>query len=151
MLFPRIVSLVVVVCFAWAPVRADPIEDFYRGKTVNMIVSSAAGGGHDITARAVARHLPRHIPGNPQIVVRNLPGAGGLVAANNLYNMAPRDGLTIAQFSNTLPFEPVFGNKEAVVEQSVIGVCGVMALVRAARSPYGTIVNPGVRGPKLRR
>lgn len=111
--------------------RADEIADFYRGKTINMIVSSAAGGGHDITARAVARHLPRHIPGNPQIVVRNLPGAGGLVAANNLYNMAPRDGLTIAQFSNTLPFEPVFGNKEANFDPSRFAWLGTHAMEHA--------------------
>ncbi len=109
------VCLGIVMAAAHAA-RADPVEDYYRGKSVNLVVSSAVGGGHDILARAVAKFLPRHIPGNPQIVARNVPGAGGLIAANNLYNVAARDGLTIAQFQNTLPFEPVFGNREATFD-----------------------------------
>lgn len=111
--------------------NADPVEDFYRGKTVNLVVSSAVGGGHDILARAVARHLPKHIPGNPQLVVRNVPGAGGLIAANNLFNVAPRDGLTIGQLQNTLPFEPLFGNKEANYDSTKFSWLGTHAMEHA--------------------
>jgi tripartite-type tricarboxylate transporter receptor subunit TctC len=96
--------------------RAEPVGDVYRGKSVNLVVSSATGGGYDLLSRLVAKHVGRHIPGNPAIVVRNMPGAGGVVATNYLYNVAPRDGLTFGQLQNTLPFEPILGNKEAVYE-----------------------------------
>ena len=61
---------------------AQPATDFYKGKTVSLVVSSSAGGGYDLLARTVARHLPKHIPGSPTVVVRNMPGAGGIVATN---------------------------------------------------------------------
>jgi len=93
--------------------KANEIEDFYKGKQVSLVVSSASGGGYDTLSRVVAKHIGRFIPGNPLIVVRNMPGAGGIVAINYLYNAAPRDGATFGQLQNTLPFEPVFGNKEA--------------------------------------
>jgi tripartite-type tricarboxylate transporter receptor subunit TctC len=73
-------------------------EEFYRGKTVSIIVGSGAGGGFDTTARLVARHIGRHIPGAPTVIVVNMPGGGGLVAANHLFNAAPNDGTTIGLF-----------------------------------------------------
>ena len=76
--------------------KADSVEDFYRGKTISMVVSSSAGGGYDTLSRAVARYLGKHIPGNPSVVVRNMPGAGGILATNFIANVAPHDGLTIA-------------------------------------------------------
>jgi tripartite-type tricarboxylate transporter receptor subunit TctC len=96
-----------------AAAQADEVLDFYKGKQVSLVVSSASGGGYDTLSRIVAKHITRFIPGNPLIVVRNMPGAGGIVAINYLYNAAPRDGATFGQLQNTLPFEPVFGNKEA--------------------------------------
>ena len=98
--------------------RADNAEDFYRGKTLNLVVSSASGGGYDLLSRVVAKHMPRHMPGSPNIVVRNMPGAGGVVATNHLYNVASKDGLTFGQLQNTLPFEPLLGNKEALYDSS---------------------------------
>jgi tripartite-type tricarboxylate transporter receptor subunit TctC len=95
------------------PANADPVADFYKGKTLSLVISSAAGGGYDALGRAVARHMARHLPGNPVIVVRNLPGAGGIVATNNLYNAAPKDGTTFGLVQNNTPFEPLFGTKEA--------------------------------------
>jgi tripartite-type tricarboxylate transporter receptor subunit TctC len=71
---------------------------FYRRKTVSIIVGSGAGGGFDTTARLVARHIGRHIPGTPTVIVVNMPGGGGLVAANNLFNVAPKDGTVIGLF-----------------------------------------------------
>ncbi len=93
--------------------RADAVEDFYRGKTISMVVSASPGGGYDTLARAVARFLGKHIPGNPSVIVRNMPGAGGIVATNFIASVAPRDGLTMACVLNNTPFEPLFGTKEA--------------------------------------
>ena len=97
---------------------ADPVEDFYRGKSMSLVVSSATGGAYDLLSRVVAKHIGKHIPGAPNIVVRNMPGAGGVIAINHLYNVASRDGLTIGQLQNTLPFEPLLGNKEALYDSS---------------------------------
>src|SRR5690348_15645091 len=93
--------------------RADPVEDFYRGKTVSMLVSSSAGGGYDTLSRAVARFLGRHLPGNPAVIVRNMPGAGGITATNFLYNGADRDGSVVGLVQNNTPFEPLLGTREA--------------------------------------
>jgi tripartite-type tricarboxylate transporter receptor subunit TctC len=86
--------------------HADPIADFYRGKTVEMMIGAAAGGGYDIAGRAIARHIGRHIPGNPTIIVRNMPGATSLIMTNQLYNRAPRDGTVMGMPNNTIPLEP---------------------------------------------
>ncbi|MFN4281186.1 MAG: Bug family tripartite tricarboxylate transporter substrate binding protein [Alphaproteobacteria bacterium] len=94
-------------------VRADAVADFYKGKDITLIVSSSAGGGYDLYARLIARAMPKHVPGNPGIVVQNMPGAGGVTAANNLYNIAAKDGTAIGALQNTVPFEPILGNKAA--------------------------------------
>jgi tripartite-type tricarboxylate transporter receptor subunit TctC len=96
-----------------APAQADPVADFYRGRTVTVVVSSSAGGGYDTVARAVARFLGRHLPGNPTVIVRNMPGAGGITATNFLYGSADKDGTVIGLVQNNTPFEPLFGTKEA--------------------------------------
>jgi tripartite-type tricarboxylate transporter receptor subunit TctC len=86
---------------------------FYRGKQVNMLIASGAGGGYDTYARTLARHMAKHIPGNPVIVPRNLPGAGGLIAANMLYNSTVPDGLTFAALTNGAAMDPLFGERAA--------------------------------------
>src|SRR3989338_355078 len=73
-------------------------DDFFKGKTVRIIVGFTAGGAFDAYARALARHLGRHIPGNPTFIVENMPGAGTLVATINVYKVAKPDGLTIGNF-----------------------------------------------------
>ena len=90
--------------------------DFYRGRTVTLVVSSSAGGGYDIMARTVARYLGKHLPGNPRIVVTNMPGAGGITATNYLYRAAPKDGTFIGSVQNNLPFEPLLGTREAIYD-----------------------------------
>lgn len=89
---------------------------FYRGKTVTVVVSSSAGGGYDTMARAIAHYLGKHIPGNPRIVVSNMPGAGGIVAMNYFYRSAPKDGTFIGAMQNNTPFEPLLGTKEALYD-----------------------------------
>ena len=73
-----------------APASADPVTDFYRGKTLRMLIGYGPGGGYDIYGRLVAEFLPRHLPGNPTIVAQNMPGAGSFVAAKYIYEVAPR-------------------------------------------------------------
>ncbi len=96
--------------------NAQSPEEFYRGKTVSLIVSSEPGGGYDATARITAKTLPKYIPGNPNVVVRNMPGAGGIRAPNYVYSIAEKDGTVIALMQNTIPFEPIVGNKAATFD-----------------------------------
>jgi hypothetical protein len=82
------------------------VESFYRDKTIRIIVGSAPGGTYDIYSRLLARHLHRHIPGHPAIIVQNRPGAGTLIAANAVYNIEPTDGTVIGSFSEGLLLQP---------------------------------------------
>ena len=84
-------------------------HDFYKGKTIRIAVGAAAGGGFDTYARVIARHMGRHIPGNPTIIVENMPGAGSLIAANYAYKIAKPDGLTLGHFLGGLFLEQLFG------------------------------------------
>ncbi|MDP4593358.1 MAG: hypothetical protein NWT00_02185, partial [Beijerinckiaceae bacterium] len=84
------------------PAAADPVADFYKGKKITMVVGYGAGGGYDTTARLLARHYGNAMPGKPGVVVQNMVGAGSLVAANYLYNNAPKDGSLIAVISSTI-------------------------------------------------
>jgi tripartite-type tricarboxylate transporter receptor subunit TctC len=101
------------VAISMPAARAESVADFYKGKTVTLVVSSAPGGGYDTVSRTIARHIGKHIPGNPTVVVKNMPGAGGIVAGNHLYNAAERDGTVIACVQNNVPFEPLYGTKQA--------------------------------------
>src|SRR5579872_4569818 len=93
--FARCAALAVLLALSM-PGAAASQNAFYRGKTVTLMVSDAAGGGYDIMARTIAKHLANHIAGNPRIVVQNMPGAGGIVAMNYLYTTAPKDGTMLA-------------------------------------------------------
>jgi tripartite-type tricarboxylate transporter receptor subunit TctC len=86
--------------------HAQSAAEFYRGKSVEILVGGAAGGGYDVAARTIALHMGRHIPGNPTMVVRNMPGATGLVMTNHLYNVAKRDGTVIGMPTSNVPLEP---------------------------------------------
>ena len=90
-----------------APALADPVADFYRGKTVTVFIGNTAGGTYDLYARTIARHLSAHIPGAPTVIVQNMPGAASLVAAGHVYNVAPQDGTALAGLASTLPFQPL--------------------------------------------
>ncbi len=86
----------------WAADEANPPL-----KAFTVLVATSAGGGYDLYGRALARHIPKHLPGSPKVTVRNMPGGGGLVAANHLYNLSPRDGSEIAAFEHGTAFAPV--------------------------------------------
>ncbi len=96
-----------------ATARADSVADFYKGRTVQIIVSAGAGGGYDLYARTIARHMPQHIPGVPAFVVKNMQGGGGIIATNFLYNVAPRDGSVLGAVINAVAFQPLLGRPEA--------------------------------------
>lgn len=95
---------VLTVLFACGPmaVHADDVADFYRGKTISNVVGFGTGGGFDLYARLVAKHLGRHIPGTPTLVVRNMPGAGSRIAGDYLANVAPQDGTTLGYLASAI-------------------------------------------------
>lgn len=86
--------------------HAQPVADFYRGKSIEFLIGAAAAGGYDVVGRLIANHMPRHIPGNPAMVVRNMPGATGLIMTNHLYNVARRDGTVMGMPTGNVPSEP---------------------------------------------
>ena len=103
----RIAGLCLAAC-AWLTGSAAAQEPFYAGKTVKIVVGFPPGGGYDIYARTVAKFLPAHVPGAPSAVVVNMPGAGSLVAANYMFNVAPRDGTEIGSVESFIPFEAFY-------------------------------------------
>jgi tripartite-type tricarboxylate transporter receptor subunit TctC len=118
-----LISMMKLQAFAWGllslgsavvPAAADPIADFYSGRSVQLVIGYAPGGGYDIYARMLARHMGRHIPGNPSIVVQNMPGAGSIKAANYLYNIAPKDGTAFGGFSRGAFLDPLLGRTAGV-------------------------------------
>ena len=102
-----------MAAMAAVPAIADPVADFYRGQTISLVVGSNTGGGYDAYARPVSRHLGRFIPGEPNIVIKYMGAAASLPAANTLYSVSPRDGLTIGMVQRHIPFEILRGNKAA--------------------------------------
>lgn len=131
-----------------AGARAD--EVFYKGKTINLIVSTSVGGGYDVLGRAVARFLGRHVPGNPTVVVRNMAGAGGIVATNFIYNQAERDGTNIALLQDNAPFKPLLGVKEARYDPTALNWLGspgaeTSMLVVWGASPVGSLADARMR------
>jgi hypothetical protein len=114
----------VLLALGQAPGRADGVADFYRGKELRLIIGASVGGGYDIYARALAKHLGEHIPGNPSIVPQDMPAGGGLAAANHIYNVASRDGSAIGAIQNTVPFEPFFNNRQAQFDATQLNWLG---------------------------
>ncbi|EDM47920.1 MAG: tripartite tricarboxylate transporter substrate-binding protein [Marinobacter sp.] len=102
-------------------------ESFYEGRTVELMVGFSPGGGYDTYARTLARHLPKHFPGNPNVVVRNVPGAGSLVLMNQIANSLPKDGSVFALVNSGIPFEPLFGNKQAKFDTQEVNWVGSLA------------------------
>src|SRR5215475_1813043 len=98
---------------ASCPAHAQSVEDFYRGKTVNLIIGYSVGGGYDLYGRLVSRHIGKHIPGRPAIVPQNMTGAGSLRAAQYIYSVAPKDGTTFGTFGRTIATTPLLAPASA--------------------------------------
>jgi len=108
---PAAIAVSVGLLLAAAPAGAQSVSGFYKGSTVTMLVGSGAGGGYDTYSRVLARYMERHIPGKPNIIVKNMQGGGSIKAANYLYHVAPKDGSVFAAVFNTLPLQPLVGRK----------------------------------------
>ena len=110
-----VVAILVALLLVSIPGRgsgaASADQDFYRGKTIRIIVGFSAGGGFDQYSRIIARHMPRHIPGNPTMIVDNMGGAGSRLAANFLFKAAAPDGLTIGNFIGSLLLQQILGDQ----------------------------------------
>ncbi|MBM3607220.1 MAG: hypothetical protein FJX29_02015 [Alphaproteobacteria bacterium] len=102
-------------------------ENFYKGQTISLIVGYRPGGGYDQSARILAKHFARHIPGNPTIVVRNMPGAGTLIAANYVNNSAPRDGTVIGLYADLMTIAPLLKIKGVQFDPRKFNWLGSMA------------------------
>jgi len=120
----RVMPSISCAAFAWlaacvlSPARAQGPADFYQGKTIDLYVGYSAGGGYDVYARALARYMGRHIPGNLSIVPKNMPGAGSLVLSNWLYNIAPKDGTVFGTVARGVAFDPLLGSTKAQFDAS---------------------------------
>lgn len=139
-------ALLAALCLAGsaAHTRADEIADFYRGKTLSIVVAHEAGTGFDVYARAFARYLGRHIPGQPTAIVQNMPGAGGLNAAAWLYNIAPKDGTTVATIVHAIMLDHQLGEKRGKYEAAKFSYIGnmersVATCVVTAKSGIGSL------------
>lgn len=107
-------TILMAALFGWcAPAAAQTAPDFYRGKSIQLLIAYTGGGNYDLHARVLARHIGRHIPGNPTVVPQNFVGAAGLRLANHLYNVAAKDGTTLGILARGSATEPLLGNSAA--------------------------------------
>jgi tripartite-type tricarboxylate transporter receptor subunit TctC len=130
--------------FFAAPASADAIADFYAGKDVTLVVATPPGGPYDTHARLLARYLGAHIPGKPAIVVENMSGAAGMLAANYLYNRAPQDGTVLANLHNALVLAKATGRLKVDIDPAQFNWIGNMTretgdVILTAKSPVKTI------------
>jgi tripartite-type tricarboxylate transporter receptor subunit TctC len=107
------IATIAVLASVPATALAQSATDFYKGKTVDLYIGYSAGGAYDLYARVLARFIGKHLPGNPTVVPKNMAGAGSLLLANWLYNVAPKDGTAFGIIGRGTPFDPILGNKRA--------------------------------------
>jgi len=126
MTYPLLRSALIVAALLSVPVQsfADPVEDFYRGKRVTIYVGSSSGGGTDLYGRLLARYLGKHIPGQPSVTVVNMPGANGLVLANQLHRTMPKDGTAIGTFDRSAALHAIWGNPAAQFQATELNWIG---------------------------
>ncbi len=122
-----------------ATASAQSPAEFFKGKAIQVMVGFGTGGEDDLWARTISRHLGNHIPGNPTIVVQHMPGSGGLLVANRLYNTAPKDGTAVGMINRGIPFEPLLGGQGAQFDALEVHLC------RQSRPRHH-----GLRGPQGR-
>ena len=137
----KIILYVVAVAIGWVALSASPVvvdaEDFYKGKTLRFVVGYAPGGGYDTFARAIARFMGRHIPGNPTTVIENMDGASSLLSANYLYNKAEPDGLTIGSWNANLVMQQALGGRGIRFDTRKFGWIGSPSLGFPTRGIMG--------------
>ena len=133
----RILALGFAVSMAAAPGARADVADFYRGKNLRILVGYGPGAGYDVYARLLGRHIARHMPGQPNVVIQNMPGAASLTMTNYLYNVAARDGTAIGLPARGLFIEPLFGNDNAKFEAQEVH------LDRQHEPRRGDLLQPG--------
>ncbi len=141
--------LIVVGCLAVASpagAQSDDLAAFWGGKTVTFVAGASPGGSYDVGARLIARHLGRHIPGKPGVIVQNMPGAGSMAAANHLYNVSARDGSVIGIFGRGLYLDALFGASAVRFDPRRFGWIGshareVATLVTGPGTPFKTLAD----------
>jgi tripartite-type tricarboxylate transporter receptor subunit TctC len=126
-----------LLCVVAAPAAAASVADFYSGRTINLVIGLPVGSAFDAYGRLIARHIGDHIPGKPSIVAQNMPGAGGMVAANYIYNTAPKDGSVFGSMTATPLFEPLLGDKQALFDAAKFDWLG-----SASQSVYFCVLGP---------
>ena len=140
-----------LVLSSFAPAIAQ--DSFYQGKTVRIIVGASAGGGYDTYSRTIARHIGKHIPGNPTFAVENMPGAGFLISANHIYNIAKPDGLTIGHFIGGLFLQQLLGKPGIEFESRKFGFVGAPAqdnyVLGVAKSTGITSMDQWLSSPQI--
>lgn len=107
----HLLGVLLLLASAGGALAQDSVAQFYKGKTITIIVSSSPGGGYDLYGRMIARHIGKHIPGNPSLIVSNMPGAASNVAAAHIYNVAPKDGTVIGALFMGAVVEPLFSGR----------------------------------------
>src|ERR1700716_1905866 len=115
-IFARGATLALLAACSTSAARAQNPAEFYKGKTVDLYIGYTVGGGYDVYARLLARHLGKYIPGNPTVIPKNMDGAASMRLANWLYAAAPKDGTALGTFSRGIAFDPLLGNKGAQFE-----------------------------------
>src|SRR5262245_16141728 len=120
------VMAVITGALAVGQAPADPIADLYKGRQISMIIAHEVATGYDIYARTLARHIGRHLPGNPTFVPQNMLGASGITGANLLFNVSPKDGSAIGTFAHTVPLDPLIGQGAAKFDASKFNYLGNM-------------------------
>ena len=124
----RLAALACALCgVAAVPAAAQSAADFYKGKTVNIVVSYAPGGGYDNYSRLLSRHIANHIPGKPTVIVQNMPGGAGITASNHVYVVAPKDGTVIAAVDQNIPMLQLLGGKGVQFDMAKVQWLGNIA------------------------
>src|SRR4030042_4348234 len=154
-------TAVLFVLFNFIFISGLSAAPYYEGKKITLIVGYTPGGGYDILARLYAKHLPKHIPGKPTVLIENMPGADSIIAANQVYNLSKPNGLTICAFNRGLPFAQLLkteGVRFDLRKFSWIGSVSTEAIVLALRTdlPFKSVddilkakdpINLGATGP----
>src|SRR5918992_4486558 len=117
--------MVTTACLIVAATAPSLAQDFYKDKALTFIVGYSPGGTYDQYSRLIARHIGKYLPGNPTAIVENMPGAGGIIAANHLYNRAKPDGLTIAAWASPLILQQIMGNEAIKFDARKVGWVGI--------------------------
>ena len=123
----NLLTAIVAIAWLFAATEVQAQSDFYQGKTIRIIVGYSPGGGYDALARMLSRQMPKHIPGNPTILVENMAGAGSLLAANHIFKVAKPDGLTMGHFSGGFVYSQVMGQPGIELDMQKFVFVGAVA------------------------